>query len=160
MSDIDKLEHHVQTVSERLASLAERLPGVDPGLWFELKGIIKDAALAESKPGSLESARAVVMAGVSTPCQDRGDFERECSDRLIDIAVDEHGDYRAQVTRTLWWFWRVRGQQLRDGFFDQQAAECQALRSTVAENLAHSEHASARCQQMIKTLHQHQGAAQ
>jgi hypothetical protein len=106
----------------------------------------------------LVHARDSLAAGAESPADDRADFERECSAMLIDISVDEGGDFRSQVARTLWCFWRIRGRQLQEGFFAEQTTECQRLRTIVAEQQTKAVQVDARCLKMIETLTQAKAA--
>lgn len=138
----------------RLSSLAQQLPELPSGVWAELTGVINEV-------GKLESA--LIGSNPSDPSQmigeDRAGFVRECTLRLIDASTNESGEFNSQVTRTLWWFWRLRGQRLEADALSGLIAENKRLRGLLAEQEAQVSKADEQCRKIIHTLTPSSGAS-
>jgi len=89
---------------------------------------------------------------------DREAFLSQCHARLMDVRVDAGGQFLCERTRTLWDFWRLRGQQLQAGFFAAQGVECRRLQALVDAHEQRIAHVDARCRKLVETLTQAQGA--
>lgn len=141
------------TLRNRLSGLAQQLPELPPDLWAELTGVIDEV-------GTLESALIGSNPGDHSQVigEDRAGFVRECTLRLIDVSTSQ-GEFSSQVTRTLWWFWRLRGQRLEADSLSGLIAENKRLRGLLAEQESQVSKADEQCRKIIHTLTPSSGAS-
>ena len=147
-----------QTPSERLLKLSGQLPPLDPVIWRELCTAIQDVAQNEAQAVQLPSETPSWPDIGPELGEDRDAFLSQCHARLLDVRVDAGGQFVCEHTRTLWDFWRVRGQQLQAGFFAVQGAECRRLQALVDGHEQRIAQVDARCRKLVDTLTQAQGA--
>jgi len=147
-----------QTLSERLLRLSGQVPALDPAISGALCAAIRDGAQNEAQDVQMPSGTPTCSVIGAEFGDDREAFLSQCHARLMDVRVDAGGQFLCASTRTLWDFWRLRGQQLQAGFFAVQGAECRRLQALVDAHEQRIAHVDARCRKLVETLTQVQGA--